>query len=76
MYVTVDFVEDNKINKERVKFIIAKDLILRSPFWALVMVISWGILSFITIWVIMNLILPPYEKHTKEKHNKNNIEIK
>lgn len=68
--------EDKKINKERIKFIIAKDLILRSPIWALVMVVSWGILSFITIWVIMNLILPPYENHMKEKENKNNIEIK
>lgn len=59
--------ENNVYSREKIKLIITEDLMFRSPIWAMALLIIWGAISFFTIWIMLNVIVPSYEKGMKMK---------
>ncbi len=51
-----------KIDRERIKFILASDLILKGPLWALLILAIWGGIAYAVFWVVLNIIKPSIDK--------------
>ena len=56
-----------KANNAEIKYLINNDLILKSPLYALLILAIWGTISFVMMWVLLNVIKPSIDSKTKTK---------
>lgn len=62
-----------EVSKERLKLIVAEDMILRAPLWALLILSIWGAISFVMFWTLLNVIKPSIDNKLKKKKENTSI---
>lgn len=62
-----------EVSKERLKLIVAEDIMLRAPLWALLILSIWGAISFVMIWTLLNVIKPSIDNRLIKKKESTSI---
>lgn len=60
--------EKKKLSNARIQSMIMIDLVFRSPLWALLILVIYGIIMSGAMWFLMYVIKPSIDKKMQRKH--------
>lgn len=68
--------EKQKLSRARIQTIVMTDLMFRSPLWALLILLIYGIIMSGAIWFLLHVVKPSIDRKIEQKRNKEKAQVK